>query len=676
MFTYNTRISLALAPICVGLALVTHDACAQTREKQDEIIVTGSMLSATSNENLAGVSVLTNEKLQQRMSGSLGETLKFEPGISSSFFGTGASRPIIRGQGGLRVLLLDNGIGSVDASSASPDHAAAVEPAMANRIEIIRGSGLLRYGSAASGGVINVIDGRIPEHVPESTIIGNTRLGVSSVDDGYETAVGSDIHLGPLGSGDMVAHVEHTHRATQNYNIPNFARSKNLRAREPIQPNTEVKDTLPNSATRATSLAAGISYIGDERFIGVAIKDLNSAYGIPGGEGSSIKLVQTRYDLHSSFRLENGVFERLTLSGGIGNYVHQEREASGEIGTVFRNKGFETRLEIFQKQRGAWQSAHGIQYKKREFSAIGEEAFVPPTTTNSLGIFSFHEYDFGRFHLEGAARYEHVKHEDDTNNTINFNSLSGSIGADYHLTDTTKFGGTLFRTRRAPTTEELFSNGPHLATNQFEIGDPNLDNEIAAGIEFSLRYKKNDNHITINAFYTDYTGYIFEALTGGTRTTDEGDILSIARFTTSDAVFKGFEIVLGKDLGRWNNLDVQTEASLEYVNARLSSAKTGALPRIPPLGATLAISANNDSWNLRAELEYATDQNQTAFGELPTEGYVLFNTFATYHINDNVTLRLSAHNLTNQDARQHTSFLKEDVPLPGRNFKTNLSLKF
>ncbi len=676
MFIYNTRITFALAPIWMGLTLVTHDAYAQTRETQDEIIVTGSMLSTTSNENLVGVSILTNEKLQQRMSGSLGETLKFEPGISSSFFGTGASRPIIRGQGGLRVLLLDNGIGSVDASSASPDHAAAVEPAMANRIEIIRGSGLLRYGSAASGGVINVIDGRIPEHVPERKIIGNTRLGASSVDDGYETAIGSDIHLGTLGTGDMVAHVEHTHRATQNYNIPNFARSKNLRAQDPRQANAEIANTLPNSATRATSRAAGISYIGDKQFIGMAIKDLNSQYGIPGGEGSSIKLAQTRYDLHSNFGLENEVFERVTISGGTGNYVHQEREASGEIGTIFRNKGFETRLEIFQKQRGALQSAHGIQYKNREFSAIGEEAFVPPTTTNLLGIFSFHEYDFGDFHLEGSARYEHVKHEDNAKNIINFNNLSGSIGVDYHFTDTTKFGGTIFRTRRAPTTEELFSNGPHLATNQFEIGDPNLDNEIAAGIEFSLRYKQNNNHITVNAFYTDYTGYIFEALTGETQTTDEGDILSIARFTASDAVFKGFEIVLGKDLGQWHNLDIQTEASVEYVNAQLGGAIAGVLPRIPPLGATLAISANNDSWDLRTELEYAAGQNQAAFGELPTEAYILFNTFVAYHVNDNVTLRVSGHNLTNQDARQHASFLKENVPLPGRNFKASLSLKF
>ncbi len=312
MFTLFSRTHCVLGALLTASAFC-QSVLAQEQNEHDEIIVTGSLLSATSNENLIGVSVLTNEELQQRMSGSLGETLKFEPGISSSFFGAGASRPIIRGQGGLRVLVLDNGIGSIDASAASPDHAGAVEPAMASRIEIIRGSGLLRYGSAASGGVVNVIDGRIPDRLPNDRLPNDrlpsgrasakARIGVSSVDNGYETAMGGDVHLGRLGQGDIVAHGELSHRTTRDYDILDYARSPALRRIDPLPQAQEPRNALANSMTEATSLAAGLSYIREDVFLGGAVKDISSAYGIPGGEGSSIALEQTRYDFTSKFDL-------------------------------------------------------------------------------------------------------------------------------------------------------------------------------------------------------------------------------------------------------------------------------------------------------------------------------------------------------------------------------------
>jgi len=642
----------------------------------DEIIVTGSPLSATSSGNLAGVSVLTAEKLARRMSGSLGETLKFEPGISSSFFGPGASRPIIRGQGGFRVLLLDNGVGSIDASSASPDHAASVEPALAGRIEVIRGSGLLRYGSSASGGVINVIDGRIPEHVPDDKIDGGARISASSVDNGYEGAAGADIALGQIGSGDLVGHVEIAHRKTNDYDIPGFARSSRLRALDPLPSAQEIRNTLGNSATQATSIAAGLSYIGENSFFGGAIKDLNSEYGIPGGEGSTIRLDQTREDFTSKFDFSDAFLESLSFSGGNANYEHKEIEAGGELGTVFTNKGFELRSEIVQAERGNWKAAHGVQYKKREFSAIGAEAFVPPTTTKQLGIFTFHQFDFNALHLEAALRYENTRHNNNTAGVkLDFNGLSGSLGADYHISDTTKIGLSTYRTERAPTTEELFSNGPHLATNQFEIGDPNLGKEKATGAEFSVRYKNGLDHITFNVFYTDYADYVFEAFTGGSVIVD-GEAIAITQFTPANAVFKGFEFEVGKDLGEIFGLDATLDGSLEYVDATIDVTGNNNLPRIPPFGATLGLNLDADSWGVRAEIDHATKQTDIAFGELPTDAYTLVNAFVTYEINQALTLRLSALNLTDQEARQHTSFLQDVVPLPGRNFKVSLSVTF
>ena len=257
--------------------------------------------------------------MASNLSASLGETLKKTPGLSSTFFGPGASRPVIRGQGGDRIRILDNGIGSIDASSASPDHATSVEPAIATRIEIIRGTGLLRYGSSASGGVINVIDGRIPDTVPKKAITGAVRVGASSVDDGYEGSIGADVKLGDLSGGSLVGHVDANYRNTEDYNIPGFAESEILRAFEDEagEEREEAQDILENSAAESRAFSAGLSWIGQETIVGIAVRNLDSNYGIPGGEadqdegeagseeegGVTIDLKQTRIDALARFNL-------------------------------------------------------------------------------------------------------------------------------------------------------------------------------------------------------------------------------------------------------------------------------------------------------------------------------------------------------------------------------------
>ncbi|HFB55482.1 MAG TPA: TonB-dependent receptor [Hellea balneolensis] len=685
--SHTRALLLGCALLSVGQNL-SFDAYAQSAQTsddthviRDEIIVTGSPFRAKTSENLAGVSVLTSEELLQRMSGSLGETLKFEPGISSSFFGPGASRPVIRGQGGLRVLILDNGISSIDASSASPDHAAAVEPAMAERIEVIRGAGLLRYGSAASGGVINVIDGRIPDKVPANKISGAARVSASSVDRSFEQAAGVDMHVSKLGKGDVVAHVEISHRKTKDYDIPKFSRSQALRTQDPLPVGQEETDRLSNSATKATSVAGGISYIGEHAFIGGAIKDLNSTYGVPGGEGSTIRLDQTRFDANANWEFLDGPLESLNISGGVADYTHSEFEASGDVGTIFTNEGWEARVEIVQSEIGIWHGAHGVQLKKRDFAALGDEAFVPPTTTREFGLFSFHEFDFGDVHLEAAGRYEHTKHTNDTAGIVqSYDGYSLSAGLDYHIFANTKLGGTVFRTERSPTSEELFSNGPHLATNQFERSDITLGKEVARGVEASLRYTDGDNQLTLNGFYTDYQDYVFEANTGGIIILDGGDELPEFVFTPADAVFKGFELQGKKHMGTISGFDIHTDASLEYVKATISGTTTNILsnrlPRIPPLGYSFGLDADRDRWGFRAELSHAVRKDALADGELPSDSYTLVNAFAHYDINDVMSVRVAVMNIGDRDARQHTSFLKEVVPLPGRNFRISLEALF
>ncbi len=652
----------------------------------DEIIVTASPLSATAGESLVGVSVISGEKLASNLSGSLGETLKRTPGISSTFFGPGASRPLIRGQGGDRIRILDNGIGSIDAASASPDHASSVEPAMATRIEIIRGSGLLRYGSSASGGVINVIDGRIPGGVPDKLVTGVVRIGTSSVDDGYEAAIGVDFKLGELGSGNLVGHVDASARKTQDYSIPGFAESAALRSAEGEADAAHAQDQnrVENSAVKSSAFAAGASWIGQNALIGLAIRNLDSKYGVPGGHGHdaeeeeeggvTVVLGQTRMD--GVVRIEfDGALETLTINGGYGDYEHREIEPDGATGTVFTNQGFELRGELLQAERGNWQAAYGAQIRQRDFAAIGAEAFVPKTRSTQKGVFTFQELNLGDWHLEAGMRYEHNRYENPTANiSRSFTGFSVSAGADYHLTDTIRLGGTIFRTSRAPTSEELFSNGPHLATNQFEIGNLNLGLEDAGGVEMSLRFKKERSFASFNIFATKYDGYIYGRATGALQ-----DGLPEFKFTASDALFKGFELEAGAKLAKLKSFDISLEGSVEYVDANLGAdgnAPRTSLPRMPPFGLTLGAVLQNDSWRFRAEIDHAAKQDDTAPGQLVTNGYTLINLQTSYKINNRLTIRGSLNNVFNQDARQHTSFLKDTAPLPGRNFKMSLSAAF
>jgi len=690
-------------------------AQAQDVSDDDLIIVTGSPLETSIDEAITGQSVLTGADLQDRLAGTIGETLKLEPGVSSTSFGAGASRPIIRGQGGDRVRVLANGIGSIDASSASPDHAVVVAPAQAERIEVLRGASLLRYGSSGSGGIVNVIDGRIPSDFPDGETDVAVRIGASSVDAAAEGAASIDQR-----AGNFVFHLDGTFRDAQDYNIPVEGESRIQLAEEgeEVPEDFDENRRLENSFARSRSFTGGVSYINEDGFIGIAGHNFTSTYGVSGGHGHgeeedehhddededhdedhededhdedghddedehghdeeeeeeeggvTIELEQTRYDLNTGWDFD-GPIERVQAFAGYADYKHTEFEGNGEVGTVFRNEGYEIRVEAIQAARGSWRAAHGVQYRERDFSAVGEEAFVPPTLTKQIGAFTFHEVEIGNGHLEAAARFENTKQDDETgarDRSFDLFSLSG--GGDLHLTDAFRIGATVFRTERAPTTEELFSNGPHLATSQFEVGDPTLGKEVATGVEGALRYRNEAQNLTLNLFYTDYSDYIFDTNTGGTE-----DGLPVFQFSAEDAEFYGFEAVGNTELTTLGAFDLSADALVEYVRAK---TETGNLPRIPPLSILSGIEAESDRLKLRAEWEYVAEANDLAAFELPTDNYNLVNAFLTWKAPTDATdiaLRLSVHNIFDAEARQHSSFLKDLVPLPGRNIKFSISAK-
>ncbi len=683
---------VALLSLCISVSASPSASAQDAISFEDEIIVTGSPLARSVDEAITGVSVLSGDELARRLSSTIGETLKTEPGVSSTFFGAGASRPIIRGQGGDRVRVLTNGVGSIDASSASPDHATAAEPAQAEQIEVLRGAGILRYGSSGAGGIVNVIDGRIPTAVPEDGTEVAFRISATSVDSGFEAAASVDQALG----NNFVLHLDGVFRDAGDFRIPDFAESAAVRAEEEEEEQhdeegeEEVRGRLPNSFVETKSGTIGLSWVGERGFFGAALHRFESDYGIPGGhehgheededhdeeehdeeeeeeENVIISLEQTRLDVNAALELD-GMFERLQFFGGYADYTHTEFEGPGVVGTVFVNEGYEGRLELVQRQQGSWTAAHGVQIRTRDFSAIGEEAFVPPTETRQYAAYTFHEIDTGDWHFEGAGRIELTNQENtDTGLSRDFTALSLSSGVDVHLSDTVRLGTTLFRTERAPSTEELFSNGPHLATNQFEIGDSTLDKETALGGEVAFRHRADNHAVTVNLFYTSYDHYIFETETGA-----EEDELPVFQFIGEDADFYGIEALGQADLFKAGDWTISADALAEYVQAETDTEN---LPRIPPLSLLAGLEAQSDALTLRAEIDWADDQTETAPFERATEGYTLVNLFTRYDFGEQIEFSLGVNNLFDKDARQHTSFLKDDLPLPGRNIRFTVSAK-
>ncbi|WP_308909299.1 TonB-dependent receptor [Pseudokordiimonas caeni] len=672
-------------------------------DRIEEIVVSTNIEGRTLHQTVIGTTVLREEEIARQMDGTLGETLRRQPGISSTFFGPGASRPVIRGLGGDRIRVLDSGIGSVDASSTSPDHAVAVEPALAERIEILRGTSMLVYGSSATGGVINVMDGRIPDRVPENGFEAGVSVGHSTVNDGEDAAAAVNVAAGKLGGADLVLHLDGSWRDSDDYKIPGFAESQRLRDMEEAEEEgdehegeEEAFGIIENSFSKSKSASAGLSLIGEKGFIGVNVKLQRSDYGIPAGHhhheeegeeeggheeeaGVAIDLDQTRVDLMGEYHFDDGWFEKAKVRFGYGDYEHAEIEGN-ETGTIFANKGYEARLDLIENLGGNWSGTSGVQVTSRDFSAIGDEAFVPPTKSHQYGLFTLKNLELDNWHIDFGGRLEHTTHKaDELGVSLDFTGFSASAGLGYDFSETTFAGINIFRTERAPTTEELFSNGPHLATSAYELGDVTLGKETAQGIEASAGYRGERFSGTVNAYITRYDNFIYEVATG-----EEIDELTVFSFKAADARFMGFEAqgdfhAASFDTSAFGTVDIHLTGQMDLVRAKLLDV-TGndRLPRIPPLSALVGFEVDAGAFDFRTELEIAGAQKRTSEFEIPTDSYAMWNAYLSIHPfeDKDISLDLKAMNLTNSDARQHTSFLKDSVPLPGRNFRVGLRAKF
>ncbi|MGI8705217.1 MAG: TonB-dependent receptor [Sphingomicrobium sp.] len=671
----------------------------------EEIVVTGHLVREL--DLLAGKSVMSGEELMREMRPQLGDTLVRLPGVSATSFSPGASRPVLRGFQGERVRVLTDGIGSIDVSNTSADHAVTIDPLTSERIEVLRGPAVLLFGGQAIGGAVNVIDRRIPRVVPENGYHVDLVGVLGSAAD--ERSVGGAIDFA-LGGG-LVAHVDGSYRKTDDLRVGGFVLSPQLRAEqleiaeeefeeghfeeaEEALELANLRGKIPNSATEQKTAGAGLALIRDRFSVGASVSLFDSDYGLPMRPGAehhhddeeeeeegeedhhaapvSIALRQVRGDLRANYELGGGFLERVQLRVGAADYEHTEFEGE-EVGTVFKSTGVEGRLELVQRDRDGWRGATGGQYFHRDFEAVGAEAFLPPNTTSQIGLFTLQEFELGELGVEAAARIERTHAEAHTLGLErDFTAFSVAGGVAYPVAQHAEIGLNLSRAERAPSAEELFSNGPHIATQAFEIGDPNLAKEKSVGAEAYFRVDRPNFELNITGFANWFDDFIYEAATG-----EELEELPVFRYFQRDATYYGLEGEASAELFRFRGFRFIGDVVADYVRATVKGA--GPVPRIPPMRVLAGLEAQSNRWDGRFEVERVAKQDRVAAFETPTDGFTLVNASVAWRPwgrDRESVLILSANNIFNVEARRHASFTKGFVPMAGRDIRLSARFSF
>ena len=642
----------------------------------EEIIVRAHPLSA---EGLAQpVSILKEDELQRALASSLGETLGKLPGVHTSSFGQAVGRPVIRGLGGPRVKTTEDRIDSLDVSVTSPDHLTTIEPFAAKSIEVLKGPSTLLYGTGAIGGVVDVHTGRIPHNVPDQLSLVADLRGADNGDRRSASA------RAEAGSGNLAIHLDGFYREADAYDIPGFAESAAFRALEEEEEEEgereeeEAFGTLPGSDFEVRGGAAGVSYVSDSGFIGLAVSTYEADYGLPGGhheeEGDpTLDLNQTKIDLEIGIAPELDWLSNINLRFGWNDYEHVEVEGSGEIGTEFKTEAWEGRLEAVHEEIFGVRGSFGVQVSQREFSAIGEEAFVEPVDTNSVGLFYVGERALGKFQLEAGARYEHVSHDPTASTSRNFDLYAVSLGLIRSVGDNWTLSAQTDFSSRAPVAEELYSNGPHLATSSFEIGDATLDEEQATNVAATIRYDNEAIQFIVSAYRTEFDDYIFDAPTG-----EDLDELPVLQWQQADARFQGVEADLRWRAIAWQGGSLSLNTGIDLVDAKLrGSPEENDLPRIPPLRWRLGALAEWGPLVFKTSYSRTQRQDDVAFSELPTQGFDNLSAYLGYRSpfgRSQLEVFVRGENLTDDEQRLHTSFIKDLAPQPGRTIEGGIRI--
>lgn len=669
----NLAIGLLALPL-VALAQPAEDRVhgeSHAHDVLEEVRVTATPLRSDALEMTQSASVLSGEALNRSLGNSLGDTLKNMPGVASASFGANIGRPVIRGMDASRVGVLENNVASNDVSQISQDHAVAIEPFLADQVEVLRGPATLLYGSDTIGGVVNVRTNRVPVDPPEAWG-GRAMVQVDSAARQRYAAGRLD---GATRDARWGFHLDAFHRRSSDYEIPGFVET------DP-EPGEEQPGTLVNSALDNEGGALGASWFGERWRAGLAWSRYTSDYGIPGaghqhhealdaGQDEEEEEELVTIDLRSE-RLDGEVHASDPFSGftdlkwllNHSDYEHTEFEGRA-VGTVFRNDTLETRLELTHRPLGPWRGVVGVQYRDRDFSAVGEEAFVPPSQTRTIGVFVLEEAEYDRTRLEFGMRLEDIDTRAADGRAASHAPLSLSAGVLWHVDPNTHLSLNLSRAQRAPGDGELFASGPHLATQTFEIGDADLDEETATALEASVRRHAGRLTGSLTVYRNAFDDFIYLDDTGTVQ-----DELPVRRWRQQDATFTGAEVELRYDLGAFGHGHWQLSLFADTVRAELDDGSN--VPRVPPARIGLALDWDRGPWVANARWTHASAQDDTAEFERPTAGYDLLDADVSYRLGGGLRaaweVYLQARNLLDEDIRHHTSFLKEQAPQMGRNF--------
>jgi iron complex outermembrane recepter protein len=716
--------SIAMAQEAVSTAATSKPSPSPPGTAEVErVVVSGGAIERSETDKAQSITILTEDNLKLQTAPTLGDTLATQPGVGGSGFTAGSSRPVIRGQADNRVRVLNNGTEVFDVSNISPDHAPSVSTLLSQSIEVVRGPATILYGSGAIGGVVNVTDNLIPVEQPSAPISGEVDGRFDSAD--LERSGAIAVTLSPF--QHFVFHAEGSLLRTDDRRIPGFALDKRIRAQ--LTPEQRRNDgfggnpfgEVPNTFVKTKDFGFGGSYVWDKGYIGASYSRFLSEYGVPNNPETDepgvppqpvhLDVRKDQYNVRSSIVDPFPWFSVANLKFVYTDYKHDEIDGE-TIGATFKAKGVDSRIELLHQAVGPFEGSIGSQVFYKDFSALGEEAFLQPTETLLVAGFVFEEVKLTPVRLQLGARVEHDSVSIDSSDPEltsltspsqkdqEFLPVSGAVGAIYEFAKDWQLTLNLTFSQRAPTVEELFARGPHEATFQFIIGDPNLDVEINRTVDLSLR--KTAGHVTgsISGFYTSYDGFIDFTPTG-----EIEDNLQVFIYTPKKAEFYGAEgrvdfhllplsitrtsepsdsksvknlVTKGAETTEKNPNDLYLRLRADYVHAE--DADTGEpLPRITPFRYGISLNYEGEHWTASIEGWLVDSQNRVAQFETTTPNYTFFNVSAGYKFQAWRTYNyfyVRATNLLDAEGRDHLSFLKEVFPLPGRGVVVGLRTTF
>ncbi len=650
------------------------------------------------------ITTLDGDQLAREVQLSLGETLSGEPGIQSASFGSAVGRPIIHGLGGARVKTTTDRIDTLDVSVTSGDHAVGVEPFIADQVTVLRGSSTLLYGSGAIGGVVDVSTSRIHSKRIEQT---KGRVQLRAADNA--NATNGVFTIDTALTENVVLHLDGFLSDADDYQIPGFAESAFQIAAEEAQEQLgehqeeeaahdeeeQAFGLLEGSRSQRRGGAIGLSFVNEKGFMGFSLSSLNADYGLVGGHGHEedgseseeaedegegpgmIDLSQRRIDIEAGLKRPFVGVESINFRLGINDYEHNELEPNGEVGTLFSNQAWEGRLELRHASWAGFEGALGIQLGQREFSAVGEEAFVPPVDSESLGLFWVGQRDLGNSELEAGVRWETVEYSPTTQglSDLTFDSLSASLGLVGSINENLTLSGMADLSSRAPTAEELYSNGPHLATNAFEMGDPNLNQEDVFALTLSASYGNERLEVDASVYIMQFQNYIYEIATS-----EEMDELPVFRWQQDDATFTGVNLKGLLHLATFGAGDLDLKFLFDLVRGELESGTHNRnLPRIPAARSSVGLSWKSDVWELGIDYLLVNNQRRVAGFELPTDSFEDLSIFLQRKLaiaGKDASVFLHGRNLGDDEQRHHGSIVKDFAPAPGRRLEVGIRMDF